>query len=408
MKQKTIGQASYCAIILLLCIPSTSIAAPPPIWTRTIASPDIDFASRVETDFNGDVIVAGETAGTIGGAHVGGYDAFVRKFSSSGAVLWTRQFGGGSHESVRGLAVDGAGGVVVAGAVEGLAVDLYLRKYDATGGLSWSQQYAISGAERATNLAMAVNGELFVSNYDNPTPNALEVASLRKFSQVGAQLWTRTLSSASSQVLGLGTAVDSLGNSYLAGQVANGVQLAGSAGPGGAFLAKYDGAGNQLWLQQFGAADSSDWDIATDALNNLYVTGYDRSFNTGYLKKLDGSGNLLWTVFMGGGTNASRLDLDASGNLYVGGFLVNTYATYSRFLADGSLAWTRSFDSGYTPDIAADGMGHLYVYDTTFAANSFDTLLLKDSVVPEPNAASLLCVALMACCLPLRKKRPCS
>ena len=79
------------------------------LWTQRQGS-DLgdDTAKAVAFDAGGNVYVAGETQGSIGGGSaVGGVDGYIRAYSSSGATLSTRQFGTTSDDSISGLAVDG-------------------------------------------------------------------------------------------------------------------------------------------------------------------------------------------------------------------------------------------------------------------------------------------------------------
>jgi hypothetical protein len=393
------------AVFGLLCSSGASraITFSPEIWSRTVSSPAIDFAGRVATAGNGEVVVAGHTLGNVAAAHQGGYEVFLRRFDSAGNTLWSLQFSEPGTESANGLHVDAAGDVVVASTVDfstinptTLAQDILLRKVGADGSLLWSKKVEVPGFEYATNLAVAGAGEMFVSSYDSALPAFQSVGSLRKFSTSGDLLWTRSQSTPSASVIGLGVGVDNDGNSLLVGQVLNGAQLVGSTSGGGAFVSKYDAEGTLAWTRQFGNQDSSAWDVAVDAANNLYITGRDGEFNSGYLKKLDASGSELWTILFGGDTRAYSLDLDTQGSLFVGGYVSNSHATYKKFYTDGSPQWTREFKfpSGYDPDVVGDGLGNVYVYNTVSSGNSFDTVLLKALSIPEPATPVLFGIVL--------------
>jgi hypothetical protein len=377
----------------------------PEIWTREIASPAIDFAGRVAVAEDGDVIVGGTTGGDIGADNQGGQDVFIRRFDADGAVEWTTQFGSPPSPFVSGLHVNAAGEVFAAGSTELVTFsppmakkDIYLTKFAANGVRLWTKQVETPGFEHALSLAADSNGEMFVSSSDSETPLDSPKASIRKFDAEGSLLWTRTLSAPLTGVNGAGTAVDNSGYAYLVGQVDSGAQLSGSSSTGGAFVSKFNANGDLQWTKQFGLPDSSAWDIAVDASNNFYVTGTDRSFNSGYLKKFDDAGALIWTVLFGGGTTASTLNLDEAGNLFVGGYVAANAPFFAMVQTDGTMVWTREYEygSGYHPDVAGDGMGHVFVFNTIQVSNSFDTLLVKASIVPEPGAGILCGAGLVA------------
>src|SRR5262249_43193299 len=87
-------------------------------------APD-DFGEAVVTDGDGNVCVAGSFRGTVDfdkGPGVwsmtsGGFeDAFLAKYTPTGALAWARRFGGGSGTGVLGIALDGFGNIYLTGA----------------------------------------------------------------------------------------------------------------------------------------------------------------------------------------------------------------------------------------------------------------------------------------------------
>lgn len=397
----TFYSAIFYTAILFVSSTCDATTFDPVVWTRTIATSELEFASRVDTALNGDVVVAGTTQGNLGGAPPTLSGAFLRKYDASGATLWTNQFAGPSSEFISGLHIYDSGDIMTAGSVETTTIsppsvtkDIYLRRVGSNGAVQWTNKAEVAGYEHATNLAVAGSGDLFVSSYDNITPLAREIASLRKFDSNGALVWTRSHSTPTGLVLGLGVGADAVGNSYLLGQTTLAQPLEGSPNGGGAFISKYNSAGVIQWTRQYGNPDSSAWDMAVDNANNLYVTGYDGEFNSGFLKKLDDTGAVIWSILFGGGAPTSTLDLDASGNLFLGGRIGGSQAAYRRVTTDGVPIWTRQFpfSSSYEPDVAGDGLGNVYAYDTFNINNGLDAALVKALIIPEPSQAYSLCL----------------
>jgi hypothetical protein len=78
------------------------------VWRRFISTSSIDAAGKVRVDSRGNVYVSGQTDGALRGSNRGCSDAFVRKYSRGGSVVWTRQFGTSGCEAAFGLQRDGS------------------------------------------------------------------------------------------------------------------------------------------------------------------------------------------------------------------------------------------------------------------------------------------------------------
>jgi hypothetical protein len=89
------------------------------LWNRQLGTPADDRAAGVATDDKGGIYMAGYTAGSLGGPNEGGYDAWIAKYSASGALLWKRQFGTLRYDDAAGVAADKKGGLYVAGSTFG-------------------------------------------------------------------------------------------------------------------------------------------------------------------------------------------------------------------------------------------------------------------------------------------------
>ena len=88
-----------------------------PLWIASAGSPETDYPTALAFDAAGNVYMAGVTLGAIAGGapYQGGLDAFVVKFSPSGAVLGVWQRGTLGDDVIAGIAVDACGRVFVGG-----------------------------------------------------------------------------------------------------------------------------------------------------------------------------------------------------------------------------------------------------------------------------------------------------
>lgn len=125
--------------------------------------------------------------------------------------------------------------------------------------------------------------------------------------------------------------VDANGNLYVGG--GTGGSLAGeNAGGRDAWVSKYDTDGNKLWSKQFGTTGSETvWSMVSDG-SNIYVLGNtagtlgttSQGGRDIYLAKYDSAGNQEWIQQFGTSTfdEAFRVTADPNGNIYVGGHTV--------------------------------------------------------------------------------------
>lgn len=136
-------------------------------------------------------------------------------------------------------------------------------------------------------------------------------------------------------------------------------------------LLKYDSDGQFQWAIPIGGDGSStQWadDVAVDAENNIYVTGFfagtcdfDPSENSstlyggevdGYLAKYSSDGNLLWVreVSSADADRAHGLAISSNGDVLISGFL-----SPNAYIGDPSFSLSASDDGGYVCSFDADG-----------------------------------------------------
>ncbi len=239
-------------------------------------------------------------------------------------------------------------------------------------GWEWAKG-AVGNESEATFCATDASGNIYGAGYffgetsfehDTLRTNisGLGIMLLVKYSSTGTVLW------ASAPDIGLsyadGIATDLFEHVYVLGVYDTFFRLNGHtlSNPYPVsttnFLAKYDSAGNIIWLKNIGnIAAGNNWastSIATDAYGNIYLTssyysngriGVDSFTNHGgtadiFLSKLDSSGNPIWTKTFGG----SGMDITTGiavtptgSNIYIAGYFdSDTLAFGSTILTDTS------------------------------------------------------------------------
>lgn len=139
-------------------------------WVRQFGSTEHEFARSLAVDAHGDVYLAGHTAGDLGAASQGAEDLYVAKYTALGTQVWLQQFGTNAYEDMRGLVVDGAGNLYLAGTTFGVlpdqrssgGADMLLVKLDVDGNRVWARQFGTALADEARALTLGARGGIFV------------------------------------------------------------------------------------------------------------------------------------------------------------------------------------------------------------------------------------------------------
>jgi uncharacterized delta-60 repeat protein len=305
--------------------PEIFLATHPASGTRNQPNPN---QTQVEayacvSDASGNTYVAGSSSGitvwgtnsvtSFGGA---GYDDMVLiKYSPTGDVLWVRKAAGSYKEEGRALALDGSGGVYLAGTTtsdilplsanvsvfnEANTVAFFLARYDGSGNLLWANR---GGSWMLTPFIAGSSANVW--------PNSLAVDSggnpvvAGRF--VGNPMFGGTIHS----------------NLFTHLTYTNGVVLTNrfqtastSSRTEDLFLAKFNAAGNLLWATNHGSTNvESVSGIALDSLDNIYAAGaFNKSTTLGaanftnsayapFLAKFNANGVPIWASNLSEPTN---------------------------------------------------------------------------------------------------------
>jgi hypothetical protein len=91
------------------------------IWTRQFGTSGVTEGNAVFADSSAGVYVVGLVDGTLPDqtSEGGEFDAFIRKYSSDGDEIWTRQFGTSGSDVANRVSADSSGGVYVVGSTTG-------------------------------------------------------------------------------------------------------------------------------------------------------------------------------------------------------------------------------------------------------------------------------------------------
>jgi len=246
-------------------------------------------------DQDGNVVLVGQLSGSISLPNgsidsVGTIDAFVLKLDAEGKPLWGKAFGGVDNLTIgAGVAVDGAGDVVVSGktmaaiSIGGAPVGpgLFVTKLSKSSGQpTWSRSFTVNHVDpsqfelddvlplAATPEGDVVLGGTFTSDIDfgngviaGPAGGTGWYGFVARLNgSDGSGEWGRALCSGTSRCGVDGVGVDSKGNLLLAAEFNGTFNISptspalASVGITDAVLAKLAPNGDPFWQRRFGAA----------------------------------------------------------------------------------------------------------------------------------------------------------
>ncbi len=294
-------------------------------WSNVIDSGGIEQASAVAAG-EGHVYVVGYVTGTFPGQTNGGdcssdarcTDAFVSKYSSAGAEIWTRQFGSPEAEQGLAVAVD-ATGVYTGGDTNGILpgvsgaapFDAFVRKYSHDGDVLWTRQFGGPSFDRVLGLTSDGSAVYAVGLTGNPPPDPADCcdAFIRKLTVDGDDIWARQFGT-TGQDGATGVALDASG--VYVGGVTNDAPpgLNRLRGEHGAFVRKFSHTGDNLWLDQFGTPRFDAVSAVSAGALGIYVSGttchvlpgQGRNFEGGcdaFVRSYSPLGSVHWTVQLG-------------------------------------------------------------------------------------------------------------
>jgi len=320
------------------------------LWTRRFGTVAADTGSAVAVDGGGGVYVAGKTEGAFPGyVNAGRSDAFLRKYDASGSELWTRQFGTYFIDTAYGMAADGAGGVYVAGILE---FDGFVRKFDAAGNQAWDRRFR---AGQARGVAVDGAGGVYVTGlafgvFDGQTGAGNVDAFLLKYDAAGSPVWTRQFGTANRDEA-LGVALDGDGV-YVAGKVS----ISGSSAD--AILWKYATTGEATWIRQFGTSAVDGAAGVAAGPSGVVVPGDTAGTFSGetsagsvdaFVRAYDTAGSVAWTRQFGSVSpdavqdTAFGVATDEAGGTYVAGRTSGSLPGQAS--AGGEDAFLRKYDA---------------------------------------------------------------
>ncbi len=423
-------------------------------WATYYGGSSNDYGTALSTDASGNIYLSGYTSSTTGISFAGhqntfgggSSDAFLVKFDPNGVRQWGTYYGGSGYDEGLAVATDASGNIYISGFTSstlGVAdggfknsfggfYDAFLVKFNTAGVRQWATYYGGTEDDYGKDLATDASGNVYLSGNTHSSSNIASGghqnlfsggemdAFLVKFDAMGVRQWA-TYYGGTDYDHGASVAIDGSGNVFLAGHTQSTSSIASGGyqnifgGYTDAYLVKFTAAGTLQWATYYGGHAHDAWiSIATDASDNIYLTGYSNSsfgiasggyqstFSGDYdafLVKFNAMGLRQWGTYYGGtGYEWATIALDASANVYMGGTTnsgseiafnghQNTLGgSYDAFLvkfaadcANPTTLYKDEDNDGYSDGSIREDCGRLKGYKTADELNSTTALDCNDN-----------------------------
>jgi hypothetical protein len=354
-------------------------------WANSMGSSEFDLGNAITIDDLGNSYTTGQFRQTVDfdpGAGIsemtsaGLHDAYIRKLDSDGNFIWAKSLRGSNFLSGHSIAVDASENVYVVGhffntvdfdpgpGIFNLTSagneDAFVLKLDPSGNFLWAERFGSTDDDVARSIVIDNDNNLCITGFYILTVDFDPGIGIATHTSVGTSIYSDV------------------------------------------FVLKLNASGEYIWSKSMGGPDSDmSYGIATDDVNNLYVTGHFRDvadFDPGigvfsstamgqydiFIVKLDVSGNFLWMKSIGSADNDEGYAIVAEGpqGVAITGYFsgtadfdpgVSVYNLTSNGGQDifvlkldggGNFLWANAMGStgnDVATSIAADGIGSLYL-----------------------------------------------
>lgn len=302
-------------------------------WATTMDGTSTEGFRSIDVDANGNIYAAGFSSSTtntvfsVGGtafssfSGLGGNDAFIVKYNSSGIVQWVSRVAGTAGDSGFAVKTDSTGdNIYITGPFSSTVLtvyssngntfttlnnlgasgsDAFLVKYNTNGIAQWAVRIGGTGADSGDNISVDPSGNVYIAGYfgsptltiynqnnsvyDILTQDGSDDGFILKYDTNGNLLWKAKIGGSSGQTL-FRVAVDSNSNVYVVGDFGNSsivynangtpfTTLSGGAATD-AFVVKYNSSGTALWASRVsGTGTDLGRGLSVDPNGNVFISG---------------------------------------------------------------------------------------------------------------------------------------
>lgn len=333
-------------------------------WAKQIGGQGFERGNSIITDDAGNIYTTGyfdgtadfnPNSGVFNLTADGQINVFISKLDENGNFIWAKNYGG-SYGFGSSISIDNVGNIYTCGSFTGTVdfdpnagtnnltsfgeKDIFICKLNSGGNFVWVKQMGGIKSDYCNDISIDnAAGGIYTTGYFestadfNPsTSSTFNLTSkseydcfISKLDTAGKFTWAKSIGGVNWEIAKAIT-TDLNGNVYTTGNFSETVDfdpnqgvfnLISSEGSNDIFILKLNTTGNFVWAKQMGGTSTDEGNsIITDALGNLYTTGYFRQtadfnpnsgiFNLNsaggfdaFVSKLDGDGNFIWAKSIG-------------------------------------------------------------------------------------------------------------
>ena len=408
------------------------------IWSTYFGGSKGDYALGIAVDASSNAYVNGFTASYSGIATKGSfqtsyggnlYDAFVAKFSESGALDWGTYFGGTGADQGTGIGLDNSNNVYITGVTKspnGIATkgayktncdinngNAFLACLDSNGSENWGTYFGGTGGQDI-GYALATNGKdkVYFTGVTGNTSNVATSGSgqssygggqsdafVADFNTNGSINWA-TYYGGNDFDLAYGISADSSGNIYITGltystdqiATAGGFQTAtGSTYYSNAFLAKFNNSSNLRYGTYFGGINLQQGRcVANDNFGDVYIAGITQSSGLAtsgaYQTNFGGQNDAFIAKFLLCELTTSVAGLTSACTNSTTSYLASKHSNsnYTWTVSGGTITSGNNTDS-ITVKWNGSGSGSVAEIETNSLTGCNDTKSLNVTINPTPK-----------------------
>jgi hypothetical protein len=285
------------------------------LWSKIYGGSKPDYAYGMIETSDGNFFIVGYTQ-SFGG---GDYDVYLLKIDPAGNIIWQKNLGGFGNEEGREIIKTNDGNYVIVGTTNSntSSQNAFLMKVDLSGAVLWTKYYGGPDKEYGNSVQQFSDGSLILTGQTYSSGNGKGDVYLVKTNSNGDVIWSKTF----------GGVQDEEGVSVVANSDGSCVTVIRDSSGGRDIdirVIKADIDGNIVWNKEYyGLAKDTPKRIRATKDGGYIIGAISRSFGWIYpdiwLLKLNAMGDTSWTKHIGWGNHEHCHDLKESAE---GGYLV--------------------------------------------------------------------------------------